>query len=122
DKGNLAISRADDEIVIYGRHAFGIAVEINAPDGQNQTDPEQRLPQPAQNERNHEKARDKRIAFAVDRHKSITDSVRQAHRSSFEFRRFYPIPPEIKNGFAIYSRLSDGVIFSVFILPPACRG
>lgn len=99
DKGNLAIGGTDDQIIVHWRHALGITIEIDAPDGQHHTDPEQRVPEPAQNERNHEKARDKRIAFPMDRHESIADSVSKAHRSSFEFGRYLPHPIRNQNPF-----------------------
>ena len=55
--GDAAVGGADDEIGVDRRHALRIAEEIGAPGGEDQPDPEDRLPEPAEEQRDEDEDR-----------------------------------------------------------------
>ncbi|CUX12448.1 exported hypothetical protein [Agrobacterium genomosp. 5 str. CFBP 6626] len=94
DGGDLAIGRADDQVVILRRHAFGIAEEVCAPGRQYEADPEQGFGYPAEHQRCDEEGGDEDITFLVDRYDGVANGVEQIHEipcSGFRLPRLYVV-------------------------------
>ncbi|MNY21003.1 hypothetical protein D3C86_1545220 [compost metagenome] len=92
--GNLAVGRADDEVVILRRDALGVAEEIGAPGRQDEADPEQRFGDPAEHQRCDEEGRHEDITFLVDRYDGVANGVEQIHEipcSGFRLPRLYVV-------------------------------
>src|ERR1700761_8380139 len=80
DGQQLAIGGADHQVVAGRCHAFGIAEEGDAPDGDGQQDPAQPAGQQKGQQVDGRKERDERIAFAMYRHAILEQRKRAAAR------------------------------------------
>ena len=77
--GDAAIGGADDEIVIDRGNARRIAEEPGAPGRQQQADPEQRPPQPAEHDRDGKEDGNELVALGMNGHQGILDRIGNRH-------------------------------------------
>src|SRR5690606_29590120 len=88
---NNAIGRCDHQSVVKRREPLRVTIEIDAPDREDQTEPEQRLPDQAEKQRSDEECKDERIALPMNRNERLLDRIGQAHVFSLvEWRNGFP--------------------------------
>jgi hypothetical protein len=72
-------SSSDHKVVILRRQALGIAEEVGAPGREHETDPHQRFPGCAEEQRGDEEAGHELPALPMDRHQGAAYRIDQTH-------------------------------------------